>query len=170
MAVIRDRPILVGDVCHFGGRTGTVMHIGLRSTRIRTPDRTVVSIPNGQFATMTLENISGRDKIWFHPTLNLRRDTTSDQLLQVLASLREILTTHPKVETGPIPVRFVGVGAYSLDVEVMCYIKTTDYDQFLAIQQELLLRILQAVEQAGTRLAGPLHVRLQIGSAPRASH
>jgi len=167
VSVISDRPVLVGDVCRFGDRTGTVMRIGLRSTRIRTPDRTVVSIPNGQFATMTLENISGRDKIWFHPTLNLRRDTTSDQLLQVLASLREILTTHPKVETGPIPVRFVGVGAYSLDVEVMCYIKTTDYDQFLAIQQELLLRMLQAVEQAGTRLAVPVQESFESGGAPR---
>ena len=67
---------------------------------------------------------------------------TSEQLLHVLASLREILTTHAKVETGPIPVRFVGVGAYSLDVEVNCYVKTTDFDEFLAIQQELLLTIL----------------------------
>jgi MscS family membrane protein len=167
VSVISDRPVLVGDVCRFGDRTGTVIHIGLRSTRIRTPDRTVVSVPNGQFATMTLENISGRDKIWFHPTLNLRRDTTSEQLLQVLASLREILTTHAKVETGPIPVRFVGVGAYSLDVEVNCYVKTTDFDEFLAIQQELLLRILQAVEQAGTRLAVPLQESFELGSAPR---
>ena len=62
VSVIGDHPVLVGDVCRFDGRTGTVMHIGLRSTRIRTPDRTVVSVPNGQFATMTLENISGRDK------------------------------------------------------------------------------------------------------------
>ena len=167
VSVISDRPVLVGDVCRFGDRTGTVMHIGLRSTRIRTPDRTVVSIPNGQFATMTLENISGRDKIWFHPTLNLRRDTTSEQLLQVLASLREILTSHPKVETGPIPVRFVGVGAYSLDVEVNCYVKTTDFDEFLATQQELLLRILQAVEQAGTRLAVPLQESFESGVTPR---
>jgi MscS family membrane protein len=167
VSVIGDRPVLVGDVCRFGDRTGTVMHIGLRSTRIRTPDRTVVSIPNGQFATMTLENISGRDKIWFHPTLNLRRDTTSEQLLRVLASLREILTTHPKVETGPIPVRFVGVGAYSLDVEVAAYVKTSDFEEFLAIQQELLLRILQAVEQAGTRLAVPLQESFESSAAPR---
>src|SRR5579872_6202344 len=155
ISVISDRPVLVGDVCRFGDRTGTVMHIGLRSTRIRTPDRTVVSVPNGQFATMTLENISGRDKIWFHPTLNLRRDTTSDQMLRVLESCREILSGHPKVEAGKIPVRFVGVGAYSLDVEINAYIKTTDYDEFLAIQQDLLVRMLQAVEQAGTRLAVP---------------
>ena len=167
VSVISDRPVLVGDTCRFGDRTGTVMHIGLRSTRIRTPDRTVVSIPNAQFATMTLENISGRDKIWFHPTLNLRRDTTSEQLLRVLATLREILTGHPKVETGPIPVRFVGVGAYSLDVEVVAYVKTTDYDEFLAIQQELLLRILQAVEQAGTRLAVPLQESFVPSGEPR---
>lgn len=167
VSVISDRPVLVGDVCRFGDRTGTVMHIGLRSTRIRTPDRTVVSIPNAQFATMTLENISGRDKIWFHPTLNLRRDTTSEQLLRVLASLREILTSHPKVETGPIPVRFIGVGAYSLDIETNAYVKTADYDEFLGIQQELLLRILQAVEQAGTRLAVPLQESFESGGAPR---
>jgi len=166
ISVISDRPVLVGDVCRFGDRTGTVMHIGLRSTRIRTPDRTVISVPNGQFATMTLENISGRDKIWFHPTLNLRRDTTSDQLLRLLASLREILSGHPKVETGKIPVRFVGAGAYSLDVEVVAYVTTSDYDEFLEIQQLLLLAMLRAVEQAGTALAVPLQESFESRRTP----
>jgi len=156
VSLIGDRPVLVGDVCRFGDRTGTVMHIGLRSTRIRTPDRTVISVPNGQFSSMALENISGRDKIWFHPTLNLRRDTTSDQLLRVLSSLREILAGHPRVETGKMPVRFIGVGPYSLDVEVIAYVTTSDYEEFVALQQELLLKMLQAVEHAGTGLAVPL--------------
>jgi MscS family membrane protein len=156
LSVIGDRPVLVGDVCRFGDRTGTVTHIGLRSTRICTPDRTIISVPNGQFSSMALENISGRDKIWFHPTLNLRRDTTSDQLLAVLSSVRDILARHVKVETGRIPVRFIGVGPSSLDVEVMAYIKTSDYDEFLSIQQELLLQMLQAIEHAGTALAVPL--------------
>ena len=105
---------------------------------------------------MALENISGRDKIWFHPTLNLRRDTTSDQLLRVLSSFREILTGHPRVDTGKMPVRFIGVGPYSLDVEVVAYVTTLDYDEFVALQQELLLKMLQAVEHAGTGLAVPL--------------
>jgi MscS family membrane protein len=156
ISVIGDRPVLVGDVCRFGTETGTVLHIGLRSTRIRTADRTIISIPNSQFSSMALENISRRDKIWFHPILNLRRDTTSDQLLHVLSSVREILKEQPKVEAGKLPVRFVGVGAYSLDVEVVAYINTADYDEFLAIQQQLLLRTLQAVEKAGTALAVPL--------------
>ncbi len=156
ISVIGDRPVLVGDVCRFGDRTGTVIHIGLRSTRIRTADRTVISVPNGQFSSMALENISGRDKIWFHPTLSLRRDTTSEQLSQVLDSFRGILAAEPKIEVGSIPVRFVAVGAYSLDVEIAAYVTTADYDEFLGIQQQLLLKLLRAVESAGAALAVPL--------------
>ncbi len=156
ISVIGDRPVLVGDVCRFGDRTGTVMRIGLRSTRIRTAERTVICVPNAQFSSMALENISSRDKIWFHSKLNLRRDTTPDQLHQVLTSVRKLLTDNPKVEPGEVPVRFVEVGPYSLDVEVAVYVKTSNYDEFLTIQEDLLIRILQAVEQAGAALAVPL--------------
>ncbi|HXB68348.1 MAG TPA: mechanosensitive ion channel family protein [Candidatus Acidoferrales bacterium] len=156
ISVIGDRPVLVGDVCRFGDKTGTVMHIGLRSTRIRTADRTVISVPNSQFSSIPLENISGRDKIWFHPTLNLRRDTTSEQMLHVLSSIGELLAKHPKVEEGKIPVRFIGVGPFSLDVEIAVYITTVDGDEFLELQQDLLLKMLQALETAGTALAVPL--------------
>ncbi|HLI86055.1 MAG TPA: mechanosensitive ion channel family protein [Bryobacteraceae bacterium] len=156
ISVIGDRPVLVGDFCRFGDRQGTVSHIGLRSTRIRTLDRTIISIPNGQFSAMELENFSVRDKIWFHPALSLRRDTTAEQMLRVLGSVERILKEHPKVETGALPVRFVGVAAGALNVEVFAYVKTGDGDEFLAIQQELLLKILQAVEQAGTALALPV--------------
>jgi MscS family membrane protein len=156
ISVIGDRPVLVGDVCRFGDRTGTVMHIGLRSTRIRTPERTIVSVPNAQFSSMELENISGRDKIWFHPTLNLRRDTTSEQLLHILGSFGQILSKQPKVEPAKMPVRFIGVGEYSLDVEVDAYVVTTDGDEFIAIRQNLLIEMLKAIEDAGTALALPI--------------
>jgi MscS family membrane protein len=73
IALISDRPVLVGDLCQFGGQLGTVEDIGLRSTRIRTLDRTLVTIPNSQFSTMTLENYSKRDRMWFHPALHLHR-------------------------------------------------------------------------------------------------
>jgi MscS family membrane protein len=156
ISVIGDRPVLVGDVCRFGDRVGEVMHIGLRSTRIRTPDRTIISIPNAQFSSMELENISGRDKIWFHQTLSLRRDTTSEQLLEVLSSINGVLAGHPNIQTGKIPVRFIGVGPFSLDVEADAYVTTADYDEFIATRQELLIQMLQAVEHAGTGLAVPI--------------
>jgi len=162
VSVIGDRPVLVGDVCRFGDRTGEVMHIGLRSTRIRTADRTIISVPNAQFSSMPLENISSRDKILFHPTLNLRRDTTSEQMSRVLTSFGEILAAKEKVEVGAIPVRFIGVGPYSLDVEVAAYVKTSNGDEFLAIQQDLLLAMLQAVERAGTALAVPLQESFEL--------
>lgn len=155
ISVIGDRPVLVGDFCRFGNRVGTVTDIGLRSTRIRTLDRTIVSVPNGQFSTMELENFSSRDKIWFHQTLSLRHDTSAQQMRQVLASIRDILKQNPKVETGDLPVRFVGIGTYSLDIEVFAYVLTPDFDEFLGIQQELLLDLLRAVERAGTALAVP---------------
>lgn len=156
ISVIGDRPVLVGDVCRFDGKTGTVMHIGLRSTRIRTADRTVISVPNAQFSAMSLENLSARDKIWFHPVLNLRRNTTAAQMESVLAAIRGILTSHPKVEEGNLPVRFTTVGQWSLDVEVNAYVRTKDYEEFLVVQQELLLRMLNAVHEAGTALAIPV--------------
>jgi MscS family membrane protein len=155
VAVVGDRPVTVGDFCKFGERVGTVEDIGLRSTRIRTLDRTLVSIPNSEFSSMVLENFSQRDKVWFHPMLNLRRDTKPDQVRGILESIRKILTEHPRVEVGAMPVRFVGAGSYSLDIEVFAYIRTADYDEFLQLQQDLLLRIMDAISTAGTALAIP---------------
>jgi MscS family membrane protein len=155
VAVVSDRPVTVGDFCKFGDRVGTVEDIGLRSTWVRTLDRTLVAIPNAEFSSMVLENFSRRDKVWFHPTMNLRRDTEPDQVRRVLDSIRQILKGHPKVETGAIPVRFIGVGSYSLDIEIFAYIRTADYDEFLQLQQDLLLRIMDAISAAGTALAIP---------------
>jgi MscS family membrane protein len=168
VAVISDRPVSVGDFCKFGDRVGTIEDIGLRSTRIRTPDRTLVNVPNAQFSSMTLENFSKRDKTLFHLTLNLQRDTTPDQVRILLESISNILREHPKVETGNLPVRFVGVGTYSLDLEVFVYVLTRSGDEFLMIQQDLLLWILDAVEAAGTALALPTQasINYSFGSAP----
>jgi MscS family membrane protein len=156
ISLIGDRPVLVGDFCRFGNHVGNVTHIGLRSTRIRTLDRSVVSVPNSQFSAMELENFSARDKIWFHQMVSLRRDTTSEQLRQVLLSVEQMLKEYPRVEVGDIPVRFVGIGTYSLDIELFAYVLTSDFDVFLGIQQDLLIELLRAVERTGTGLAVPL--------------
>lgn len=90
----------------------------------------------------------------FHITLNLRRDTTPAQVRKLLDAIRQIVS-KPGIEAGAIPVRFVGVGAYSLDVEVFVYLLTSDGDEFLRTQQELLLEVLDAVAAVGTALALP---------------
>jgi MscS family membrane protein len=160
VAVISDRPVSVGDYCKFGDRSGTVEDIGLRSTRVRTIDRTLVSVPNGLFSAMTIENFARRDKMLFHITLNLRRDTTPAQVRAVLRSIGATLTGNSKVEPGAVPVRFVGVGTYSLDLEVFVYLLTMDGDEFLRIQEELLLTILDEIAAAGTALAFPTQLSI----------
>ena len=155
VAVITDRPVYVGETCKFGDSAGVVEDIGLRSTRIRTADRTLLTVPNAQLSSVAVENFSRRDKMLFHPVLNLRRDTTPDQVRTILESVERILRSNPKVEPGELPVRFVTVATNSLDIEVFTYIVTLDGNEFLKIQQELLLRILDAVAEAGTGLAMP---------------
>ncbi|HTW64968.1 MAG TPA: mechanosensitive ion channel family protein [Bryobacteraceae bacterium] len=155
VSVISDRPVSVGDFCKFGSSMGTVEDIGLRSTRIRTLDRTLVTVPNGSFSTMTLENFNRKDKNLFHVTLNLKRDTTPSQMRTVLDSITSLVKDQPKFEAGDVPVRFIGIGAYSLDVEIFLYMLTLDGDEFLRLQQDLLLRIMEAIHAAGTALALP---------------
>jgi MscS family membrane protein len=152
-----DQPVRVGDFCRFGDQVGTVEDIGLRSTRIRTLDRTLVSVPNGHLSSISLENFGLRDKIWFHPTIQLRYETTADQLRYVLAEIRHLLYAHPKVESQSARVRFVRFGNSSLDLDIFAYVYATDYAVFLEIQEDLLLRIVDIIEQSGTSFAFPSH-------------
>jgi MscS family membrane protein len=165
VAVISDRPVSVGDFCKFSGGMGNVEDIGLRSTRIRTPDRTLVTVPNGSFSTMTIENVDRRDKMLFHVTLNLRRDTTPDQMRVLLESITKLLKSRPKLELGAVPVRFVGIGTYSLDLEIFIYVLTLDGDEFLKTQQDLFLSIMDAVQAAGTALAVPTQATIAYAAA-----
>jgi MscS family membrane protein len=153
--IISDQPIRVGDFCKAGDHQGTVEDIGLRSTRLRTLDRTVVSVPNGQLATMSLENYTVRDKILFRHTIEVRYETSADQLRFVIAGIRRLLYEHPRVETEGARVRFVGLKDSALELEVYAYILETAYTVFLAIQEDLLLRIMDLVEESGTSFAFP---------------
>lgn len=155
MTLVVDQPVRVGDFCRFGTQVGTVEAIGLRSTRIRTPDRTLISVPNAEFSELQLETFAARDRIRLLHKLGLRYETTPEQLRSVLAGLSGLLDEHPKVLPDPSRVRFVGLGASSLDVEVFAYVDTADFNEYLAVQEELLLRMIEIVHAAGSDLAFP---------------
>ena len=142
-------------MCKFGDTLGTVEDIGIRSSRIRTLDRTLVTVPNSQMASSSIENYSRRDKYWFHPKLTLRYDTTPDQMRYVLVRLRELLYAHPCVSPDPARARFVGFGSESLDIEVFAYVTASTFDEFLEVQEDLSLRIMEVVAEAGCAFAFP---------------
>jgi MscS family membrane protein len=153
--VLSDRAIRVGDFCVFGAQKGTVEDIGLRSTRVRTLDRTVVTIPNGQLANMIVENFTLRDKFWFNPALSLRYETTGEQLQAVLQGVRQLLGDHPKIEKETVRVRFQRLGNSSLEIEVHAYVLTSDLAEFTSIREELLVGIKEIVASSGTDFAFP---------------
>ncbi|MFZ1536867.1 MAG: mechanosensitive ion channel family protein [Chromatiaceae bacterium] len=160
-----DRPVRVGDLCRYDGdqsggwrAVGKVESIGLRSVKIRKFDRSLITIPNAEFAQRDILNLSASDRFLLTTTLGLRYETTDDQLRFLLGTLRELLHAHPKaVHTidDPLRVRFVGFGDYSLNVAIRAYIRTSSFNEFLAIQEDLLLRIMKLVEEAGTGFAFP---------------
>ncbi len=150
------RPIKVGDFCRFGNEMGTVEDIGLRATRIRTLNRTVITVANAEFAGLHLENFSDRDRYWYHPTLQLRYETTPDQVRYILIEIRKILYAHPKVLTDPLHVRFTRFGPNSLDIDVFCYIGVTNYTESLEVAEDLNLRIMDIIHAAGSEFAFPV--------------
>jgi len=155
VSVLWDEVFRVGDTCRFGDRAGVVEDIGLRSTRIRTEERTLVAIPNGTVATINLENLSRRDKILFKTTLGLRPESKADHVRFVLSEIRKLLYSHPKVETQTVRVRLVDIGGSSLSIELLSYVLTRDFNEYTAVREDLLLRIMDVLEDAGGGLALP---------------
>src|SRR5579859_4612939 len=155
VSILGDEVLRVGDVCRIGDRTGTIEDIGLRSTRVRTDERTLLAVPNGTMATINLENFSRRDKILFKTTLGLRPETKADHMRFVLSEVRKLLYSHPKVETQTVRVRLTDIAGSSLSVEVFAYILTRDFNEYAAVREDLLLRIMDVMEDTGGGLALP---------------
>ena len=150
-----DQPVRIGEFCRFGGTVGTVEEVGLRSTRVRTLDRTVVTIPNAEFSNLQIENFARRERIWYHPTISLRYETTPDQIRYVLVEVRRMLYAHPRVDSGSARIRFVSFAGSSLDLEVFSYVNESDYATYLEVAEDLNLRIMDIVAAAGSSFAFP---------------
>jgi MscS family membrane protein len=150
-----DRPVRVGDVCKYGNAVGMVEVIGLRSTRLRGLDRTVTTVPNAAFSKMEITNLTMRDRMLIKTVLGLRYETTPDQLRYLLEKLREMLIAHPQILKESMYVRFVGFSDFSLNIEINAYIGTQKYQEFLRIQEDIFLRIIDVAAAAGTGFAFP---------------
>ena len=155
MSLIFDRAVTEGDFLKVGDTVGSVDHVGLRSTRIRTLDRTVVTVPNSQIANMSLETLSARDTFWFHPIVGLRYETTTEQLKAILSDFRALLADRRDVDQETLRVRFVRMNVYSLDVEIFAYLRARDWNHFLELQEPLLFAVMEIVRNAGTDIAFP---------------
>ncbi len=150
-----SRPVKVGDFCRFGDSYGTVEEIGLRATKVRTHDSTVINVPNAEFSSIQLENFSLREHMWYHPKIRLRYGTTPDQLRYVLVEVRKMFYSHPKMLASPARIRFEGFGEHSLDLQVFAFLDVNNPNDFTEVAEDLNLRIMDIVAKAGTEFAIP---------------
>ena len=155
VAIAADQPCRVGDTIKIEDFSGTVEHIGTRSTRIRTPDRTVITIPNGRLADSRIETFAPRDRIRLSMTMGLAPTTTETQLRTVLQEMERVLRTHPRIWPGSVVVRLAAFGASAFEVDVLCWFATDDYEVFRDCRPEVLLGFLRVVNDAGTAFAFP---------------
>lgn len=149
------RPIKPGDFCKFGTISGTVEEIGLRSTRIRKLDRSVVHVPNAVLSSGNLENYEEIDYRLFLRELRLRLDTTPDQLRVVLDELRKLIFSHPQTLDTAARIRFENIERDAFLIVINVYVDTASLIEFKAIAEDLNLRILELIYDQGVELAIP---------------
>jgi MscS family membrane protein len=155
VALAVDQPFRLGDFVKIDEFVGNVERIGMRSTQVRTLDRTLISIPNGLLSEKRIEDYAARDRIRLSCTVGVVYGTSEEQMKRILAGMEKVLRGHPKIWPDTVVVRFVRFGASSLDIEVMAWFQTTDYNVFRDCQQDVLLGFMGVVEREGSSFAFP---------------
>lgn len=154
-SLIIDQPIRIGDFIQVGSTTGTIEQIGIRSTRIRTRHRTVITIPNAEFSTHIIENFNQRDNFLYLHEIGIRYETSPDQMRYILVKIRELLYAHPKTINTGNRVRFKSFADYSLKIEIYTLINTIIHDEYLEVSEDINLRIMDIIKDSGSDFAFP---------------
>jgi MscS family membrane protein len=159
--LLTDKAIAIGDFCSISNRVGVVEDITLRSVRLRTLDRTLLSIPAGALAQSGIENFATREKILAQSTLRLRYGTSVEQLTRILGGIRKVLEESSNLEPATSRIRLGNFGAKAIELEVFAYVLTADYNRFLELREDLLLRMASIVEAAGSAFAPTRFIYMQ---------
>lgn len=150
-----DQPFREGDQIQVDTISGTVEAIGLRSTRIRTVDRTLITIPNGKLAEMRVETITARDRMRFYSVLGITH-SPAKQISQILQGIERLLRDDSMVVKDSVSVRLIGLTDSAMNLEIVALVETSDGAKFLEVRQGLLLGIIEIVDNAGSALAHPV--------------
>ncbi|MFM7051637.1 MAG: mechanosensitive ion channel family protein [Planctomycetota bacterium] len=154
-SVLADRVLRPGDTVNIGGTVATVERIGIRSTQLRTPDRTVLVMANGDLAQSRVEKLSARDGFRLSAVLGLRYETTPDQMRAIVADLRACLESDAQVDASTVRVHFLTFAASSLDIDIKATVMTTDAAVYRAATERLNLAFMDIVSRNGSGFAFP---------------
>jgi MscS family membrane protein len=160
ISIVMRGAVRVGDFCTIAGKQGTVEEIGISALRMRTLDRTVVTIPNSKVAEMELENFNMRDQFWLHQVFTLRFDTSYSVIQRVLSGMVDILKAHPDIDPASARARLINLTNSGPQLEVFAYYRKpgADYAAFLGEQEPVILEMMRLVEEQGTAMVAPVGV------------
>jgi len=160
-----DQPLRIGDYVKVEDLAGTVEQIGLRSTRIRTMDRTIVTMPNGRLSDARIENFASRDRLRLNEKIGLVYSTKPETIRVIIEEMRKYLRERPDIYPDTILVHLIGFGDSAAIVEINAWLMSQDWIEFLAWREETLLGLMEIVEAHGSSIAFPTQT-LHIESVP----
>jgi MscS family membrane protein len=155
IAIFADRPFHVGDRIQVEGYDGPVEAIGFRSTKIRTLDGTLVTIPNSKIANTCINNISARPTIKRLYTIGITYNSGYEKMCRALEIIREVHKEVEEIEN--YWVYFRDFGSHSLDILVISWCKELKYEEYLKIQERINLEIMRRFDEEGIEFAFPTH-------------
>lgn len=155
MAILADKPFVIGDWIEVDKYQGTVIDITFRSTRIKSYDNSVVTIPNSTITTNYVVNWNRLTSRRFDCVLNLALDTTSEKIRKVVKELKLVLQNDPKVIKETVEVTFNAISVSSCDLKIFLYVREAEYSKFLQAKQDILCSILNVFEKENIDLAYP---------------
>ncbi len=160
ITLVMDETAAVGDECIIFGRNVTIKEIGLRSVRVISREGTEITYPNGALSQTNIEDLSRRTRFPISTSLFLSHTCSLAQLQLVIAKVREILYSHPRIDPESAKFRTAGLTAAGVQIDLFAYVPTSDGVEFGAIQEDIFLRIIEVIESAGAVWA-PSHVMYQ---------
>jgi MscS family membrane protein len=170
VSIYSQQPIVTGDLCKYGTTLGKVEEIGLRTTRIRTLNNTLVSVPNCIIAHGAIENYSAREKMLYHPELPLRYDTSREQMQAIIDEISELASEHDGVISKSVRIRFTEFSENSMIIKARIYVDTSDFSTYLQVVTDLNMGIMKIVQDNGAHFAqGAKTVMLEYGNEPQAA-
>ena len=155
VSLVADQPVSVGDYCVFGSQEGTVEDIGIRSTRLRTLDRTLVTIPNGSFSSMSIENYTKRDMFHFNQLFYISRDSDADKLREFIEEVQIYIVNHPNTNSNWNQVRISATQQDAYIIEVRTYFEVKGVMEFYEKQTSMIIRIAEIMNEVGLKNALP---------------
>ncbi len=167
VSLYSQQPIQTGDLCKYGTIFGRIEEIGLRTTRLRTLNDTLVSVPNCLIAHGSIENFSARKKMLYHPGLPLRYDTTTEQMQTIIDGIGAMARNHEKVIEDSVRVRFTEFTENAMIIKARIYVDESVFSGYLAVIDELNISIMKIVQDAGAHFAqGAKTIMLEHGNNP----